>query len=151
MKLNLGCGNDVKDDFINADHDKKKGIDVVMDINKFPWPFKDNSFDYVLCSRILEYSLDISKVMGELYRITKKEGIIEVISPYHKSDGAFKHSSFITETTPLAYLPENSFTIMKKKYVCHGKIRKLIPFKKFFSYFLWNVYDTIYLKIKIIK
>ncbi|MBU1204263.1 MAG: methyltransferase domain-containing protein [Nanoarchaeota archaeon] len=150
-KLNLGCGKDIKTGFVNADMLKLPGVDKVMNLNKFPWPFESNQFDYVLCSRILEYSLDINKVINELYRITKNKGVIEIISPYYKSDGAFKHSSFITKTTFLTYLPKEGFNIIKNKLVCHGKIRRFVPFKKLLTFFLWNMYDTIYLKVRVSK
>jgi len=151
MKLNLGCGKDLREGFVNADMFKSEGVDKVMDINSFPWPLKDNQFEYVLCSRIIEYSFDIGKVMNELHRITKDGGIIEIISPYHKSEGAFKHASFVTKDTPTAYVAKTKFKVLVSKNICQGKLRKFIPFKKFLDSFLWNIYDTIHMKIQVRK
>jgi hypothetical protein len=43
-KLHLGCGTNIKKDWINLDFVKLKGVEVVHDLNKFPYPFKDNTF-----------------------------------------------------------------------------------------------------------
>lgn len=49
MKLNLGCGTDIRKGWINLDIAKLDGIDVIHDVNNVPLPFEDNTFDYVLC------------------------------------------------------------------------------------------------------
>jgi len=35
-KLNLGCGNDIKKDYVNLDIAKLQGVNVVWDVNKLP-------------------------------------------------------------------------------------------------------------------
>tara|TARA_Y100000034_G_C6874719_1_gene399846 strand:- start:343 stop:858 length:516 start_codon:yes stop_codon:yes gene_type:complete len=84
-KLNLGCGKDIKKSFINLDNIKLKGVDIIHDINKFPYPFKDNEFDEILCSHILEHVEDIIKTLRELNRITKNKGKIKIRSPHFSS------------------------------------------------------------------
>ena len=38
-KLNLGCGNDIRQGYINLDVAELDGVDVVWDVNKLPLPF----------------------------------------------------------------------------------------------------------------
>ena len=38
-KLNLGCGNDIRADYLNLDLSAIEGIDVVHDLNMLPLPF----------------------------------------------------------------------------------------------------------------
>ncbi len=47
-------------------------VDVKADICDLP--FKDNSFDLVLCNHVLEHIPDDKKAMSELYRVLKKGG-----------------------------------------------------------------------------
>jgi len=55
MKLNLGCGYTILDGWVNLDYLDGQGVDVVHDLEKFPYPFKDNTFDKVLASHIIEH------------------------------------------------------------------------------------------------
>ena len=75
-KLNVGCGDDIKEGYTNLDFVKLGGVDVVHDLNKFPWPFKDNTFDRVYASHVLEHVDDLIKIMKEIQRISKNITII---------------------------------------------------------------------------
>lgn len=50
MKLNLGCGKDIKDGYINLDVRYIKGVDVVCNLNSFPYPFQNDVFDEIYCN-----------------------------------------------------------------------------------------------------
>ena len=51
-KLNLGCGKDIKGGYINLDV-VDYGGNMIHDINTFPYPFEDNTFDEIFASHIL--------------------------------------------------------------------------------------------------
>ncbi len=82
MKLNLGAGLDVKQGWVNHDGIKLSGIDVVHDLNKFPYPWPDNTFDEVFASHVLEHVRDLPAVMKELKRICKPGAIIRTRGPH---------------------------------------------------------------------
>ena len=46
-KLNFGCGRDIKKGWDNCDKQEGKGI-ITFNADKFPYPFKDNTYDYIL-------------------------------------------------------------------------------------------------------
>ena len=71
MKLNLGSGLDIKKGWVNVDLDKRNGADVEHDLEKFPYPFKDNSVDKILMDNSLEHLEYTIAVMRELHRICK--------------------------------------------------------------------------------
>ncbi len=64
--------------------------DIKHDANNIPYPFKDNTFDIVYLSHVLEH-LDIhlsdnfKKIMREIIRITKPSGSIKIWTPYAAS------------------------------------------------------------------
>ena len=88
-KLHLGCGKNIKEGFINLDSVKLSGVDVVHNLNKFPWPFKDNEFDYIEANQILEHLEDIPKVLREIWRISKNKGRVHIEVPHYASPGAW--------------------------------------------------------------
>jgi len=89
-RLNLGCGNDYLPGFVNLDRGDCK-TDVCWDMAVFPYPFEDNTFEYVLSQHVLEH---ISKesfpyLVRELHRICKNGAIIEVLVPAPLSENYF--------------------------------------------------------------
>ena len=54
-KLNLGCGNDIRPDYVNLDVADLEGVDVVHDLDQLPLPFDDESFREILCLDVFEH------------------------------------------------------------------------------------------------
>jgi len=99
-KLNFGCGNEIKEEWINVDIQKRGGIDESFDFTNYPYPFKENTFDYVLIDNVLEHLHNPQEVMSELWRICKKNAMIEIIVPYYNSYYAYAdptHTNFFNE------------------------------------------------------
>ena len=102
MKLYFGCGRHRVEGFIGVDKTQTGQVDVVHDMNVYPYPFADNSVDAVLLINILEHFPDIIKVTEEIWRICKDGARIRVEVPYYNSAGACQdptHKSFFTENT----------------------------------------------------
>lgn len=85
MKLNIGAENDYKEGWVNLDFDRRFKADVYWDLNNFPYPFKDNTFEEILASAVLEHVDNFYKVMRELHRISKDKAKIYILLP-HGSD-----------------------------------------------------------------
>ena len=85
MKLNLGCGTDYKEDFINIDIDPRVRPDIVRNVEN-GLPFSDNTIDEVYTKHFLEHILPdkIHFVMFEIWRVLKKEGRLISIVPINK-------------------------------------------------------------------
>jgi len=84
-KLNLGCGADIRHGYINLDCVEAEGINVVWDLEKFPYPFKEGQFDEIYARFILEHLDNIVKVMREWHRILKVGGKLFIEVPYDTS------------------------------------------------------------------
>jgi SAM-dependent methyltransferase len=68
-KLNLGCGEFKKDGFVNVDYFSVSPPDVRHDLNAFPYPFPDNSFEWIEADHLLEHLENPFRVVKELHRI----------------------------------------------------------------------------------
>ncbi len=161
IKLNFGCGEKYLDDYINCDFSEHVKKDKFVNLNKSPYPFKDNFADEILMDNVLEHLDDIPSTMIELHRIMKKNGILKIIVPYAKSDWAFQdptHKHFFTEKsmdyfTEKGFYTESKFALLKADLRCDKtntkqRIRSYIPFRNILRYFLFNLYDGVYFELK---
>ncbi len=83
-KLNVGCGTEIRGGWINLDSVKLPGVDIVHDIETFPLPFDEETFDIILCRDVLEH-VEYVPVLRELHRILKKGGAINIRVPHFTS------------------------------------------------------------------
>ncbi len=121
-RLHLGCGNNIKEGYINIDIANLKGVDIIQDLEKFPYPFEDNEISEVYTQHTLEHLNDLVKVMEELHRICKNGAKIKIIVPYFSGQGAFNdptHKRFFTYKTfeyfEGGYYSSARFKIKKRK------------------------------------
>lgn len=73
-----------KSEIFTADIDKESGADYIIDIcennsNLIP----DESFDIVLCTEVLEHTLNPFSAVSEINRILKKNGILLMSTPFN--------------------------------------------------------------------
>jgi SAM-dependent methyltransferase len=91
-RLNLGCGRNPLEGWINLDSARLPGIDVVADLERCantPLPFDDDSIDEFLMSHVLEHIRAPLPLMQELWRIAKPTGRLTIRAPYGHSDDAW--------------------------------------------------------------
>lgn len=83
-KLEIGCNNQrlLGDDWKTLDILPGENVDIVADIEQ-PLPIKDNSYDLIYMSHILEHVTwyNTVTVLKELLRILKPGGTIEIFVP----------------------------------------------------------------------
>jgi len=109
-KLNLGCGNEYKIDYINVDIRDDVLVDLQWDLENFPYPWTDNFIDEIFISHTIEHIpyQKQDKMMREFFRILKSEGKLIIICPdiqylfehYVYGDGSsgeFEHPHFMLE------------------------------------------------------
>lgn len=84
--LDIGCGPITKKQgSIGMDIRPAPHVDVVHNINIFPYPFNDNEFDYIEMSHIIEHVDRPLYVMNEVHRIAKHGATIRIITPHYTS------------------------------------------------------------------
>ncbi len=81
-RLDIGCGNNKIPNAIYVDIDPKTNPDILHDLNKFPYPIDDNSFDEIFAKHIIEHLNDPIGFMKELTRILKPGGRVFVETPH---------------------------------------------------------------------
>ncbi|MGZ4840760.1 MAG: glycosyltransferase [Candidatus Angelobacter sp.] len=111
MKLNLGCCDAAIPGFVNVDIVAGPGVDQVADLST-PWPWADNSIEYVRAWDIIEHLPDKIKTMNEIYRVLAPGGRAEIAVPTTDGTGAFQdptHVSFWNRRSFLYYEAGNPY------------------------------------------
>ena len=87
--LNIGCGfAKMAKPAINVDMFEICKPDILWDLNKFPYPWEDNSVDQVCAFHIMEHLEDWWKSFLEITRILKIGGWFEMRVPDESSSSA---------------------------------------------------------------
>ena len=105
MKLNLGCGSKILDGFVNVDKFDYYPVDVVHDLEEFPYPFETNSVDYILLSHVLEHigqNPDVfNGIVKELFRVCKPGAKVEINVPHPRHDDFLADPTHVRPIMPL--------------------------------------------------
>ncbi|MDP2655099.1 MAG: methyltransferase domain-containing protein [bacterium] len=116
QKLNLGCGSDIKDGWVNLNIVHLPGVDVVHDIEKLPLPFADNSFNEILCQDILEH-VEYIPILKDIYRILVPGGSVRIRVPHFTSRNNYTdptHKKRFSVST-FDYFAKNTYIWIRKR------------------------------------
>ena len=146
--LDIGCGRWKTKGAIGVDIIPSKGVNVICDLNKVPYPFLDESVDKIMCFEVIEHLKNYKVILKEFHRILKKDGelrlstnnvnslINRLFKTYEHKDldpeapGTHKHLFTISELKNL--VESNKFRIIETKmlpFPCsyeHKKLRKFL-------------------------
>jgi len=97
IDVNLGCGDNIITGFINLDMKDGPGVDVVWNLEEFPWPFPSDSIDLLIASQLVEHinphGGTFIKWMDEAWRVLKSGGQLMIATPYGASDAYIQDPS----------------------------------------------------------
>ena len=107
MKLNLGCGFDKREGWLNVDNFATCEPDRLLDIEATPWDLPTNGFDHILMKHVLEHVgadfATFAAVMRELYRILTPNGLLEIHVPHVRHDSFWADPTHVRAFTPLTF------------------------------------------------
>ena len=157
--LNLGSGksykkSNEKEEWVNIDINLDWHPDILHDLSKFPYPFKDNTFNLVFADNILEHfdGLQLKKVLIEIGRILKEDGKLKAIVPHFSNASAYQinHKMFFQSN----FFHERNISNVKVL-----SVRLMLTQNKFLSFlnyianvnpFVWERFFCYYYPIQMI-
>jgi len=152
--LDVGCGSNKKEGAVGIDRVKLPGVDVVHNIDQFPWPFESGTFDGIIMSQVVEHVENVLKTMEEVHRVGRPGCVVKIYTPHfssfnswtdptHRWHLAYRSFDLFCENRNYVYTPvqfkllSRNFTFGKGLLCLPGRfISALSPeiYEKYFCY-----------------
>lgn len=116
MRLNLGCGSDIMDDWVNVDIVQTAPGVVVHDLDVAPWPFGDGAAEQICALDVFEHVDKPIVFMNEAWRVLGRGGLLYMRTPHYTAEHAYTdptHKRFPTQHTWDYWIPG---TILHKSH-----------------------------------
>ena len=140
--LDLGCGKNKQKDAFGVE-----GVDLVWDLNNFPYPWENNSVNRIYCHQVIEhFNCEIYfNILREIHRILKPGGIFSLRVPHaycigsiqdptHKSFFTIRSIDYFSNTHPVSYYKATDFKFkIVKNFLdinCFYNWTRLTPFQR---------------------
>lgn len=102
LKLNLGCGEKRFPGYVNVD--KFGTPDLKHDLEKFPWPWPDNSVSEILLIHVLEHlgqqTFFFLGIIKEIYRVCQPDAQVHITVPHPRHDNFYNDPTHVRVITP---------------------------------------------------
>jgi SAM-dependent methyltransferase len=83
--LDIGCGSAKTPGAVGLDISPSTAADIVHDLDVFPYPIEDSSFDQILLQDVIEHVREPIRVFEELHRIARPGAQIQLRTPHFSS------------------------------------------------------------------
>jgi len=87
--LDVGCGINKTPGAVGIDRNPDSKADVLCDLDRFPYPFADNSFDRLVATHVIEHVSDVLRTMEEFHRLLGAGGRAVITTPHYTDFSSF--------------------------------------------------------------
>jgi SAM-dependent methyltransferase len=83
--LDVGCGSAKTPGAVGLDASPDTAADIVHDLDVYPYPIEDASFDQILLQDVLEHVAEPIRLFEELHRVARPRARIQLRTPHYSS------------------------------------------------------------------
>ena len=141
IRLDIGCGVNKNPGFVGIDMQALPGVDIVHDLESFPWPLPDNCVITATASHLLEHINPHKGVfinfMNEVWRVVKPYGQFAFVVPHGESPGYIQdptHCNPMNETTMHYFDPDPEGAGLRGQLYGFYRPKPWKIVKQYFSY-----------------
>jgi len=87
--LDVGCGLRKQAGAVGIDRNPRTQADVICDLDRFPYPFRDACFDRVHAVHVIEHLADVLRAVEEFHRLLKPSGRLYIVTPHYTDFSSF--------------------------------------------------------------
>jgi SAM-dependent methyltransferase len=106
-ELNLGCGRERREGWLNVDRAAQVAPDLEWDLDRFPYPLPESHFEHIFAGDIVEHLDDIPAFMREAHRLLVAGGVLEITTPHFSCANSYTDP---THRHHLGYFSLDCFT-----------------------------------------
>jgi SAM-dependent methyltransferase len=88
--LDVGCGRNKVRGAIGLDRYAVPGVDIIHDLDQYPYPFRNGSFDEIHARHVIEHVELVGKFMDELHRIGKPGARYFINTPHYSYSNSWR-------------------------------------------------------------
>jgi len=134
--LDVGCGIHKQPGAIGIDRNPASRADVLCDLDRFPYPFADNTFNRLLAIHVIEHVADVIGTMEEFHRLVRPGGTVRIETPHYTDFSSF------CDPTHRSHLNSFSFRYFGEDhggfgYYTKAKFREISIRVKLLSFWRW--------------
>ena len=87
--LDVGCGINKYPGAIGLDRNANTRADVIADLDRVPFPFRDGSFGEIRAIHVIEHVADVMRTMEEFHRLLAPGGRAVIATPHYTDFSSF--------------------------------------------------------------
>jgi len=87
--LDVGCGINKFPGAIGIDINPATAADVICNLDRFPYPFADGTFDRLRAIHVIEHLADVIRAMEEFHRLVRPGGRVRIETPHYTDFSSF--------------------------------------------------------------
>ena len=87
--LDVGCGINKIAGAIGIDRIAGTKADVLVELDHFPYPFRDSAFDGLQAVHVIEHVADVIKTIEEFHRLVRNDGEVFIVTPHYTDFSSF--------------------------------------------------------------
>ena len=87
--LDVGCGINKFPGAIGIDRNPASRADVLCDLDRYPYPFRDSTFSEIRAIHVIEHVGDILRTMEEFHRLLAPAGRAVIVTPHYTDFSSF--------------------------------------------------------------
>ena len=87
--LDVGCGLNKFPGAIGIDRNPHTRADVLVDLDRLPYPFRDGTFDEIRAIHVIEHVADVIRTMEEFHRLLRPGGRAYLETPHYTDFSSF--------------------------------------------------------------
>ncbi len=87
--LDVGCGVNKYPGAIGIDRNSNTRADVVADLDRFSFPFRDSTFGEIRAIHVIEHVADVIHTIEEFHRLAAPRGRVVIVTPHYTDFSSF--------------------------------------------------------------